>query len=249
MPVFDANIALGRRHDRRVRVDSVDDLISEMDRCGVGKALVYSPHAANYDSREGNELLFDSISGETRLVPQMVANPTWDDLKSFSRKVEDIGVRSIRLFPILHNYPIKDWVLEDWMGWLSDEQIPVWIPVYTEVAWVKDGVVDPRDIYDIGAKFPNVTIVLSEVRYDDMPWASMLLRRLPNLCIEISRTVQTGGITELINVIGPERILFGSRFPDSEIPLQLYSLHHSNLSDSVLRAICAGNLERLMDTN
>ena len=94
--------------------------------------------------------------------------------------------------------------------------------------------------------FPDVTFVLSEVRYIDMPWVLVLLRRLPNIHIEISRTVQTGGVTEIVDTIGAGRVLFGSRFPDSDIPLQLYSLHRSGLSDSDLRDICSRNLERLL---
>ena len=57
MPVFDADVALGRRHDRRVAVDSVEGTLEEMDRSGVDRAHVYAPHAAGYDSTHGNELL------------------------------------------------------------------------------------------------------------------------------------------------------------------------------------------------
>jgi predicted TIM-barrel fold metal-dependent hydrolase len=246
VPVFDANIALGRRHDRRVAVDTVEDTLAAMDRAGVERALAYSPHAANYDSREGNDLLMETIAGGPRIVPQMVGNPTWDELDEFADRVAGLGVRSIRLFPKLHNYPFADWVVEDWMAWLARERIPVWLPVSAEAPWLADDAIDPKEVHDTVAAFPDVTFVLSEVRYNDMPWALVLLRRLPNLHVEISRTVQTGGVTEIIDTIGAGRVLFGSRFPDSEIPLQLYSLHRSGLSDSDLRAICAGNLERLL---
>jgi predicted TIM-barrel fold metal-dependent hydrolase len=176
----------------------------------------------------------------------MVANPTWDDLDEFAARAKELGVRSIRLFPMAHNYPFKDWVVEEWMAWLADERIPVWLPVNNDAAWLRDGRIDARDIHDTASHFPDVTIVLSEVTYVDAPWVLVLLRRLPNLHIEISRTVQTGGIADLLDAVGGERILFGSRFPDSEIPLQLYNLHRSGLSDSVLRAICSGNLEALL---
>ena len=41
--VFDANVALGRRHDRRVTIDTARDTLTEMDRVGVQQALVYIP--------------------------------------------------------------------------------------------------------------------------------------------------------------------------------------------------------------
>jgi predicted TIM-barrel fold metal-dependent hydrolase len=72
------------------------------------------------------------------------------------------------------------------------------------------------------------------------------VRSLPNLDFEISRFVPGGGITSVVDAIGPERVLFGSRFPDSAISPQLFSLHRNGLSEDALRAICAGNAERLM---
>ena len=105
---------------------------------------------------------------------------------------------------------------------------------------------DPRDVYDTLKARPDVTAVLSEVKYDDISWALSLLRSLPNLHIEISRFVVGGGIEYLLEAAGESRILFGSRFPDSAMPLHLYGLHHSGLGDETLRAICAGNLERLL---
>ncbi len=246
VPVFDANISLGRRHNRRVAVDNVQDTLAAMDRAGIDRALAYSPHAVNYDSREGNDILIEAIAGEPRIVPQMVANPTWDDLGEFAARVEETGVRSIRLFPRAHNYPLVDWVVEDWMAWLAEARIPAWLPTDTDAPWLSDGTIDPKEVHATASAFPEVAFVLSEVRYNDMPWALALLRRLPNVHIEISRSVQTGGVTELVDTIGARRVLFGSRFPDSDIPLQLYSLHRSGLGDSDLRDICARNLERLL---
>ena len=50
----------------------------------------------------------------------------------------------------------------------------------------------------------------------------------------------------LIDAVGHERVLFGSRFPDSPMAPMLYSLHRSGLSEEELRAICSGNLEKLL---
>ena len=49
-----------------------------------------------------------------------------------------------------------------------------------------------------------------------------------------------------IDAIGEERIVYGSGFPESAISPQLYQLHRYGFSDSTLKAICAGNLERLL---
>ena len=43
VPVFDADVALGRRHDRRVAVDSVEGTLEEIDRAGVDRPRLRSP--------------------------------------------------------------------------------------------------------------------------------------------------------------------------------------------------------------
>ena len=93
VPVFDANVALGRRHNRRQSVDTAAATIAEMDRTGVERALVYAPHAAVYDSLQGNSYLLESIAGCPRLVPQFACNPTFDHMNRFAAGLEEHGVR------------------------------------------------------------------------------------------------------------------------------------------------------------
>jgi predicted TIM-barrel fold metal-dependent hydrolase len=245
VPVFDANVALGRRHDRAVKVDSVEGTLEVMDQSGVDRALVYAPHAATYDSRDGNGLILETIQGEPRLVPQFVCNASFDDLDSTAAQIREQGVGSVRMLPRLHNYPFRDWVVGPWLDWLASERIPLWLPVDHEVR-NRPAELDPRDIHDTVEAHTDLTVVLSEVRYADFSWAMPLLKSLPNVYIEISRFVITGGIESLMESIGEERILFGSRFPDSAMAAQLYSLHHSELNKETLEAICSGNLDRLL---
>ena len=247
--VFDANVALGRRHDRRVTIDTARDTLTEMDRVGVQQALVYSPHAAAFDAHDGNQLLLDMIGSESRLVPQFVCNPSYDDLDSFARWVKDARVRSLRMLPTLHRYPMTDWVVGPWLRWAASEDIPIWmpfeygVPVRRAQAFVRQ--FDPDALRDALVAHP-AKVVLSEVQYTHANSALKLLESLPNLSIEISRFVGTDGIADLLKTAGPHRVLFGSRFPESSMAAQLYYLHNCGLDERTLAAICWGNLERLL---
>ena len=237
VPVFDANVALGRRHDRRVRVDTVEGTLQAMGRAGIDRALVYAPHAVGFDGREGNQVLSELIRGEPSLVLQYVCSPATDDLDSFAALVMEHGVRCVRMAPNLHKYPFRDWVVNPWLEWLAAENLTLWMPVDQ---------VDPAELHDVAKDHPKAKIVLSEVHYSHVTWAMPLLRSLPNLRVEISRFVIARGVSRLVEAIGAERILFGSRFPDSPMAPQLYNLHRSGLSEASLAAICSGNLERLL---
>ena len=246
VPVFDANVALGRRHDRPVKVDTADGTLKEMARVGVERALVYSPHAAAFDTGEGNEILQEAIHGFPNLVPQYVCNPGYDDLDTFAGQVKDAGIRSIRLYPGLHFYPFREWMLGRWLEWLEAERLPVWMPLEYEDPWLPAERFEPTDVYDTLKAHPDINVVLTEVEYKHFTWAVQLLRSLPNIYIELSRWVIIDGVPRLLDAIGDQRVLYGSRFPDGAMGPQLYNLHHHGLSESTLTAICAGNLERLL---
>ena len=180
VPVFDANVALGRRHDKPVPVDTAGGVLQVMDDSGVDRALVYAPHAATYDPRDGNAMLIEQIGGEPRLVPQFVCSPIFDRLNDFADEVETAGVRSVRMLPGLHSYPFRDWVIGPWLDWMADTRTPVWLHTQWQT-WLSGGdSLDPRDVYETLKARPEVTGVLSEVKYDDISWALSLLRSLPN---------------------------------------------------------------------
>jgi predicted TIM-barrel fold metal-dependent hydrolase len=105
---------------------------------------------------------------------------------------------------------------------------------------------DPVTLHDIAAGHPGLSIVLTETHYSQVPWAIPFLKSVSNTSVEVSRWVIADGVQRLMGAIGAERILFGSRFPDSSMGNQLYNLHRNDLSDNNLAAICAGNLDRLL---
>ena len=250
VPVFDANMALGRRHDRRVLFDSVEDALREMDRAGVERALVYSTVAAT-DPIGGNRWLEATLEDEPRLVPQLVGSPARDDLERFAAFMERGRASSMRMLPALHGYPLRPWMVGEWFEWASAARVPVWLPV--NYGAPRRGKVlgyldefDPSALYDTLSDFPDLNVVLTEVQYAQAPSALALMKALPNLHMEISRFVSTDGVAKLLGIAGESRVLFGSRFPDSPLAAQLYHLHRYGLPESTLRALCSGNLERLL---
>ena len=236
-PAFDANVSIGRSMVRRVVMDSVGELIGAMDSCGVEKALVYSPHAIECDTLDGNNDIVDITKENNRLIPQFVSNPGIDDLESFKSSTLSAGVKSVRFDPGANKYPFVEWMVGSWLDWLVSERIPVWIQVAG---------VDPNEIHGTISGHLDLPIVLCGIHYQHIPWLMPLLKSLPNVYVEISRFVITDGVKRLIDAVGAGRILFGSRFPESSMGHQLYNLHRNGLSDSDLEAICKGNLEGLL---
>jgi len=209
-----------------------------MKKSGIQRALVYSPHAAYWDPGEGNQILLDSIREHPNLYPQLVANPL-DDLEAFMVQAKKENVRSVRMLPMLHQYPFLDWAVKPWLDWLTKEQIPVWLPsefrIHVDENFNRGKDLNPTEVHDTLKARPNLTAVLSDVKYSDFPWAFLLLKSVPNLYLELSKWVITDGINIAIDTIGEDRIIFGSGFPESSMSPQLYQLHRYGLAKKTQR--------------
>ena len=204
-----------------VREDTVEGTIAAMDLAGVDRALAYTHHAAVFDSTDGNAMLMEFIQDQPRLVPQFVANPCHDNLDAFIKDVDRNGVRSVRMVPNFCNFPFRDWIVSPWLNWMEAEKIPLWVPAAE---------VDPVDVYDTLMKHPGLAMVLCEIHYSHASWVLPLLRSLPNLSTEISRFYIGSGMERLMDAVGSQRILYGSRLPDAPMAPNLYVLHRCDLS-------------------
>ena len=67
-----------------------------------------------------------------------------------------------------------------------------------------------------------------------------------NFYIDTARYELAGGIESLCDTYGPERLLFSSGFPRSNVGGPLLTLMHANIKDTEREAIASGNLDRLL---
>lgn len=237
VPVFDGNVCLGRgRKSKKGTYAGKDDLLDEMDKMGVEKALVHHPDTQG-DITKGNQRLLRRLESLKRLIPQFTVNPVHDLLSETRELVIQAGVKSIRLYPKTHKYPLLQWILDSWIDWVREEGLSLWIPIEE---------VKIRDLYPIGQSFPDVPIVLSDVHYTHYTTAMLLMDKLPNTYMDLSRFDVGDGVRRFVNQFGAGRFLYGSSYPDLAMGPYLYYLHQSVLDEEQLRKICFGNLRSLI---
>ena len=73
-----------------------------------------------------------------------------------------------------------------------------------------------------------------------------LLARYPNVYIDLSQYLLDGGIEALVDAYGPDRLLFGSGFPESYFGGMMMALKHAEISEQAKTAIAYHNLARLI---
>ncbi len=235
--VFDANVGVGHRHDRVLPYSDANGVVEEMQRHGVHKALIYHVQGEAISSIWANEALQDWDNEAFQL--QWCAGSGNDVLRQLAEYHASKMVKSVRLHssPLRDEIPFVDWLYGPLLEWLSSEKIPLWVSLAD---------LSPAQIMDTLPKFPELVTVLVGAHYVHSAVLAPMLCKLPNAFLELSRFENLAGIEKLTKQFGAKRLLYGSYFPRYAMGPVLYYLHHVDIDDKDLSAICAGNLERIL---
>lgn len=238
VPAFDANVGVGHRNDRRYPYDGPQQLLDEMARHGVDRALVYACHGEVISPIHGNDTLDRWSNGENGLVPQYVVGADSESLK----QVQDLHASGLVTSVRLHNtsasrLPFVAWVYGDLLEWLAGVRLPLWVSIADT---------PPTEVVETLQRYPNIPVVLVGAHYTHSMLIRPMLRALPNAFLELSRYENVRGVERLIGEIGAERTMYGSYFPRYAMGPMLYMLNHLAIGEDDLAGICAGNLEKLL---
>lgn len=236
VPVFDANVGVGHRHDRPSPFSTAGGLLEEMGRHGVDRAVIYHVQGESISAIRGNEALLGWEGDAFSL--QWVAGPGEDSLRQLRAFHADGGVQSVRLHsPEEGRVPFVEWLYGELLEWLSAEGIPLWVSL-------ADG--SPVEIVDTLRRFPDLRVVLVGAHYVHSVVLRPMLRQLPEAFLELSRFENLAGVESLVGEVGARRLIYGSYYPRYAMGPMLFYLHHLEISGEDLASICAGNLDRLL---
>lgn len=244
MRFFDCNVSFGLPTRRPLLpVPEVSDLLCDMERNGVEKALVF--HIAQHDASPqiGNALLAEAIRPYPNLVGvwSILPNQTreFPPIDVFLQQMKFANVRALRTFPGSHRFLLNSISMGDWMEACVAHRIPLLLSTKMGVEW--------RDIYDLLADFPDLVCVIC----DHGCWGEdrlfrPLLERYPQVYVDTAQYLLDGGIEGLVNDYGPGRLLFGSGFPNLYFGGMMLAIKHAQISEEAKAAIAGGNLERII---
>jgi len=214
--IYDADTWIGHWPFRALPYRSASDLLRQMDKHGIDKALAGSLHGLFYkDAHQANRELVREIGRRRdRLVPCAVLNPTYygwrQDLKQCC---EEFGMAVLRLVPCYHGYRLEDHV--------AAEVVEAALALKMRVA-LFGRIVDPRGRHrlDPGREtnggevaaflksFPKASFLM--LNFHDAPehrrWDE------PACYFDIVRFVGGGGkrLQSMIEEYGADRLVFGS---------------------------------------
>ena len=244
MTFFDCNAFFGLPALRPLApVATAEELLAEMDRAGVERALVW--HFAQHDGapRIGNQLLADAIAPHPRLMGCWTVLP--NQAHEFPvpdvlfRQMQAARVVALRVFPDAHKFLLNAVSMGELLEAMVTRRVPLFVSVKRGLAW--------RDLYALLAEFPDLVCVIC----DHGCWGEdrlfrPLLERYPNVYVDTAQYLLDGGLEALVADYGPQRVLFGSGFPESYFGGMMLALKHAQIPDEAKALIASGNLERII---
>lgn len=255
--IIDANAYLGPFAFRQLRHNTAEGLLKLMDTQGIDKACVSSAAAITYRNvQSGNEELAAAVRGHRdRLIPLAVINPSyagWQDDLAICR--EEFAMPGLRLYPKWHNYALADACCLELIDAATERGMPISIPFrvedYRQRSWlcdVKD--LTPAEIVPLVKAKPRARfILLNGAGYAASPLGAAKNGLPANYWIEISRLTAVMGneIAQLIDVLGAQRVVFGTGMPFNTPDPALVKIEVLDLSSADRQKILGANAAQLL---
>lgn len=246
---FDCNASFGSPPAGAYRpCTTVDELLAEMDRVAVDRALVRHALMRDQSPVVGNAVLAESIAGHPRLVGSWaILPPQTGELPpatEFFAAMREANVRALWAFPHTHRYLLNRVTFGPFLDEVSERRIPLFTlrreaDSQSGNSW--------EVVYGLLDEYPDLRLVMAA----QGPWGEdryfrPLLEQYPGFHIDISRYELDCGLREVVTKYGPERLLYGSNFPYTPMGGPRLMVAHGDLDEGARRAIAGDNLRRLL---
>ena len=241
LPLFDCNVRIGRCSvPREEQFMAMPELLAEMDRAGIEKALVWHAWALEWDPVEGNKVMLAEAAKEERIHPCLAAlPPATRELpppREWAKSISEAG-GAVRLFPKEHQYLLNDDTMGPLLDVLGEEHVPVLVHI-SETDWGELGT--------LLAQYPAVNFIVLGVYYRVDRYLYPLFERYGNLHVESGTYGPHRGIEAVCKRFGAERLVFGTNLPSLEVGGSIAMVTYADISDEEKRLIAGGNLGKLL---
>lgn len=231
--IFDANVYVGHSGISGALALEAPELLLEMDRFGIKRAIASHFVSYEYDAVEGNRAL--ERDANPRFLPAWSSSPDPSSLAD----LEPRAPRAVRLWfgTLHHNFSSAVWCAGELLEYLEEHRVLTVIS-RPEIEWDAIAV--------LLQNFPRLNVLLLDIGYRSDRYLFPLLKKFPNLYFDSSTYVAHRQLEWYLEQFGPDRIVFGSRLPLYTPGAALMALGTARVPDSGRVAVAGGNLRRLI---
>ncbi len=229
-----------------------EDLIEEMEWCGIHGAFVSHSVAKEYDPTYGNRVLLRELKKSPRLYGVWTVMPHYTGEmsapKDVVRKMLDHGIRVAKMYPRVHRYPFTIDFCGALLRELERNEILLMLEgghLYNLDIFEPSNQVLLSELDLILSAFPNLKVLLQGSRWESTRYTNPLMTKHPNLHLELSAHQGNHAIELFTKWYGADRILFGTGALDKSPGAAKSFIDYCTLDDVEKQLIAAGNISRL----
>lgn len=240
--LFDCDVSYGRGTTALPReIETMRDLVTELDHCGIDEALVWHRDAFERDFATGNNRLAE-LSTQPRLHRTMTFLPAccqeMPSEEGFIEQLRANKARAVWAFPAKHSFVLDAVSCGGLLELFMANALPVFVPL-PELGWAA--------IYRLMRDFPNLSLVVTQLG----AWGQdrnfrPLMMKYPNFCVTTNRFETGGAVKSLVDRVGYRQLLFGSGLPLNYPGGYILMLARAEIGDEARAAITHGNIERML---
>jgi len=254
--IIDVNTYIGHWPFKKIRNNTAEELVQQMDKSEIDKAIVSNFNSIFYkDTQEGNIELINEIKAYSeRLIPLAIINPTYPGWKKdFLTCIDGFKMKGLELYPYYHNYKLTDEVSLELLNLAAEKKIPVHLPYAVENIRQKHWMdtsenLNIEQVKEVLRLCPEVDFIITNG--PTLSYARKLKEVIENrkgkVYYDFSRVELFESYFEaLLEIAGVDRIVFSSQLPFQYVDTQFVKLYFSNLAQNEKNKILSQNLKTL----
>ncbi|NLJ36844.1 MAG: amidohydrolase family protein [candidate division WS1 bacterium] len=252
---FDACCYLGRHmHMHEGEPETAEQILAAMDHYGIDEALVIDPLASAASPRAGNQRILERTGVHPRLYPAWAGlMPHSDELAppaELVQQMRELGVAALYLFYGQYDMPLSSWALDELLGTLEQESIPLFLCPTNVRSRNTSNATDWDGVVRVCSDFPQLPVVVTEYRiYNSQRKMLEALAACPNLKVDLSAIWLHKRIEFICRRFGADRLVWGSQLPERNPGGALMQLNYSDISEDELALIAGGNMRQMLSWN
>ncbi|MCP4643539.1 MAG: amidohydrolase family protein [bacterium] len=241
--LFDVQTGFGGASQGSTDSVSADGLQAEMDRLDIGAALVRTaPDVLVHDVAAANAALFDACRDHSGWTPCPIVAPNGG--REFLGEEEQVGealangAGAVLVRPQTDYWITAPWACDALFKAIEAHRMPV--------VCLNDRV-SHETLGELAGRYPALPFILAGVQYRFLRVIVPLMETFTNVYLSLGFNFNShNGIEHLVKVLGDDRLLFGTGFPDTEAAGAITMLAYAGIADEVKQRIGAENTERLI---
>jgi predicted TIM-barrel fold metal-dependent hydrolase len=245
---------IGKRGPKDVEAAyGTEDLLEEMEWCGIHGALVGHAVAKEYDPMYGNRMLMRELKKSPRLYGVWAVMPhltgEMPKPKELVKEMADNGIRAARMYPRAHRYPFTVDFCSDLLRELERSEILLMVEgghMYNPDVLEPSNQVLLSDLDAILTRFPNLKVLLQASRWESTRYTYPLMAKHKNLHLELSNHQGNRAMEVFTGWFGADRILFGTGALEKSPGAAKAFVDYCTLAEDEKRKIASGNIMRLL---